>query len=152
MTAKKTINHFLFLLTITILLSSCEGFKILAVYNKTGQEITVQTKPELPIFKHTSLSDTMQLLSGIKEYKVPADSSLTLLATFGALLFNAKIRETDLATDYLKIMTLKDTIVANNRTEILKLTKSEKTKYRKKTDNKYAIDDNKNIEAILVRE
>ena len=152
MTAKQFTKYLFVLLTISTVLTSCEGFKILMVYNKTRQEITIQTKPELPKFKHTSLSDTMQLLSSIKEYKVPADSSLTLLATFGPLLFNAKIKEADLATDYLKIVTSKDTITANNRTEILKLTTSDKTKFKKKLDKKYAIDDNTNIEAIIVRE
>lgn len=145
-------NCAIILLTLASFLCSCEGFKILTVYNKTGQEITVQTKPELSAFKRTSLVDTADVLTDTKEYKIPADSSLTLLATFGPLLFNAKIKENDLATDYLKIMTPNDTIIANNRAEILRLTESGKTKYKKKTDKTYAIDDNKNIEAIIIRQ
>lgn len=152
MKAKSRTNCILFLLALTILLCSCEGFKILTVYNRTGQEITVQTKPELPVFKHTSLADTVDVLVDTKEYKVPADSSLTLLATFGPLLFNAKIKESDLTTDYVKITTPKDTIIANSRAEILMLTKIDKTKYHKKTDKTFAIDDNKNIEAIIIRQ
>ncbi|WP_177764480.1 hypothetical protein [Flavobacterium sp. I3-2] len=152
MKAKIHTNYTILLLTLATLLSSCEGFKILTVYNKTGQEITVQTKPELPVFKRTSLADTVDILSNAKEYKIPADSSFTLLATFGPLLFNAKIKENDLATDYVKIMTPKDTIIAKNRTEILNLTKDDKTKYKKKIDKSFAIDDNKNIEAIIIRQ
>ena len=104
----------------------------MAVYNRTGQEIIIQTKPELPIFRHTSFPGTSQVLVNTREYKISDDSSLTLLATFGPLLFNTKIKEVDLATDYLKIMTSKDTILAIDRAEIIKLTKSERTKYKKR--------------------
>jgi hypothetical protein len=148
----RQLNLSILLLTLALILCSCEGFKILTVYNKTGNEITIETKPELPVFKHTSLSDTIGILANSREYRVPADSSLVLLATFGPLLFNSKIRERDLATDYLVIMTAKDTIVAGNRAAILKLTRTDKTKYKKKTDKTFAIDDNKNIEAIIIRQ
>jgi hypothetical protein len=152
MKARSRTNCTILVLTLATLLSGCEGLKILTVYNRTGQEITIQTKPELPVFKRTSLADTIDTLADAKEYKIPSDSLLTLLATFGPLLFNAKIKENNLATNYVKIVTPKDTIIANNRAEILKLAKTDKTKYKKKTDKTFAIDDNKNIEAIIIRQ
>jgi hypothetical protein len=66
-------------------------------------------------------------------------------------LFNAKIREQDLPIDFLKIETPTDTIIADNRHEIIKLIKDPKLRY-KSVDKIYAWDDNKNIEAIIVRQ
>ena len=138
-------------MSITISLVGCEGFKILTLHNKTGKEISIETRPEIPRFKHTSLTDTTQKLSSNKIYRLLPDSSISLLTSFGGLLFNAKIREQDLPIDYLRIESSSDTIVANSRSEIIKLIKNPKLKY-KRADKSFAWDDNKNIEAIIVRQ
>jgi hypothetical protein len=151
MVEKNSIRPISVLLTVAFFLSGCEGFKILTLHNKTGKEITVETRPEIPRFKHTSLVDTVQTLFEAKTYRLLPDSSLSLLTTFTGLLFNAKIREQDLPIDFLKIETPTDTIIANNRHEIIKLIKDPKLRY-KSVDKTYAWDDNKNIEAIIVRQ
>lgn len=139
------------LVAISFVTTSCEGFKILTLYNKTGKEITIETKPEIPEFIHTSVVDTVQILSPSKTYHLLPDSSLSLLMSFTGLLFNVKIKERDLPIAYLRIETPTDTIIANSRSEIIKLIKNPKLKYRH-FDKAYAWDDNKNIEAIIVRQ
>ena len=151
MTVKSLKTSSFFLLAIVFLLTSCEGFKILTLHNKTRNEIIVETKPEIPRFKLTSLADTVQVLSAGKIYRLLPDSSLSLLTTFTGLLFNTRIKEQDLPIDYLRIETTNDTFIATNRSEIIRLIKSPKLKY-KSVDKAYAMDDNKNIEAIVVRE
>ena len=146
--SKKSI---LVLLIITVFLASCEGFKTLTIYNKTGKEITIETRPEIPRFKHYTFPDTAQILSGSKVYQLRPNETLSLLTTFGRTLFNAKIKAADLPIDYLRIETPTETLIANSRSEIIKLSKKPSLKY-KKADKKYALDDNKNLEAIIVRQ
>ena len=50
------------------------------------------------------------------------------------------------------LLTAKDTIVARNRSEIIKLIRNGKTKYRRQTDKTIAIDNNHYIKAIIIRE
>lgn len=124
------------LLALVFLFSGCwEGMKELTIYNRTGQEITIQTS----------------VASVNNEYKIPADSSFNILRGFGGVLPFGRLREDDLPIDYLKITTPKDTILAQDRSEIIRLIRKNRTKYRKKTDKSFASDNNHYIEAIIIR-
>lgn len=122
-------------LTLVIALTGCEGFKFLTIYNRTGQPIRIQTRAQ---------QDSSEII-------VLADRSYLLVHTFEGLLFNVKIKEYDLPVDYLKILTPTDTILARNRSEILRLIKDEKTRYHRKTDQSFAYSNHRNMEAIIVR-
>lgn len=123
----------IFILALSI--AGCEGSLQLTLYNRTGTTITLQ--------EATSDHST--------ELAVPADSSVTLAQTFRGLLFHMGLEEADLPFDRLKIMTPADTIVARSRSEILALTRAEKTKYRKKTDHGFT-ESHRNFQVIIVRQ
>lgn len=61
MALRRPASFIVVLLILTIFFSGCEGFKALTLYNTSGREIIVQTKPELPVFK-ASFPDTVQNL------------------------------------------------------------------------------------------
>lgn len=148
--ARKPIQRIIIFSLITTSVLSCEGFKVLTLHNKTGEEIAIETRPEIPRFKLTSLSDTSQNLSASQTYRLLPDSSISLLTSFGWLLFNTRIIEQNLPIDYLRIETSSNTILADGRSEIIKLIKDPRLK-NKRTDKAFALDNNKNIEAIIVR-
>ena len=138
--------HFFLMFLSGILLTGCEGFKTVQLYNQTGHPITIQTKVLKPDKGATPSNEAIS-------YQVPADSSIAISRTFDHffLLFIPGIREPDLTIQYLKIMTPEDTIVASSPSEILLLTKKDPTRFRKKTDRTCCASDGTNEIGIVVR-
>jgi hypothetical protein len=116
----KTLNKGVWL-CMSLLLFSCEGFKFIAVDNKTKDNITIIIRPGV---------ETPELVEQPKTYQsrvdtvltIPPDSILFIPNYFGPLfIFNEKIREKEIKYHYLKIVSKTDTIIAHNKAEIFKL-------------------------------
>jgi hypothetical protein len=75
---------------------------------------------------------------------------MILVSKFTGLLFNLKLNENDLKTDYLMIETEKDTIIANSKKEIIALLKDNKTKYNRRTNESGVIYNGKNLNCIII--
>jgi hypothetical protein len=79
------------------------------------------------------------------------DSSMTIFSIFTRMMFSKKITESELQTDYLKIETKTDTIIAKSKNEILLLVKDERTRYRRKTDREKVMAVSRNFGNIFIR-
>ena len=131
----KRIKNILTILSIITLLTSCEGFKVLTIHNASENEAKVTVRPGLDYsdkkqihnYPNNQTSDSTTVV-------LKPDSSMTILSIFTGMMFNVKIQESDLRTDYLRIETKTDTIIADSRKEILQLLKDKRTRYRRKTD------------------
>lgn len=131
----KRIKNILTILSIITLLTSCEGFKVLTIHNTSENEAKVTVRPgfdysdkkQIHNYPNNQTSDSTTVV-------LKPDSSMTILSIFTGMMFNVKIKESDLRTDYLRIETKTDTIVAKSRNEILQLLKDDRTRYRRKTD------------------
>ncbi len=106
----------------SVLLTSCEGFKILSIKNSSKEKTKVIVKPGL------TNSDT-RLISNYPNGIMPdssitylePDSSMTILSIFTWIGFNPKIKAENLRTDYLRIESSRDTITAVSKEEIVRL-------------------------------
>ena len=117
------------LLILFIVFSSCEGFKILTIQNSSNSNAKVTVKPSLEEFEVNKLSNYPSRQFYDSSYVIlEPDSSLLILSVFTTLMFGTKIKEHDLRTNYLRIETLNDTIVANSKQEILDLMYNRKQK------------------------
>ena len=148
----KRLKNILAFLFILLLLTSCEGFKVLTIHNTSVYEAKVTVRPGL------DYSDKRQMhnypnnqASDSSIVVLKPDSSMTILSIFTGMMFNAKIKERELRTDYLKIETENDTIIAESRSEILVLLKDKKTKYRRESDKDKVIANGKNWGNIFIR-
>src|SRR5688572_5825697 len=108
-------------LSIVTLLTSCEGFKVLTIHNTSENEAKVTVRPSLDYFnkKHHNYQNNQN--SDSTTVFLEPDSSMTILSIFTAMMFNVKIKESELRTDYLRIETKTDTLIADSRSEILQL-------------------------------
>jgi hypothetical protein len=144
----------LIILTLTSLncLTSCEGFKILTLHNVSNEPITVTAKPGFEPFNANNISgfpNKSELDS--TTFQLLPDSVTVLLSTFTTFMNGVKIRPQDLRTNYLRIETINDTIIANSKDEILRLAyKNKETKFNRKTDKQLA--NSRNIRGIFIRE
>lgn len=115
-------TYILFLLPLPALLISCEGFKVLVIHNSSPNEAKVTIRPGQDYSDRKYIYDyPNKLTSDSSQVFLQPDSFLTILSIFTALGFNAKIKEEELRTDYLKIETKTDTVVAESRKEIIDL-------------------------------
>jgi hypothetical protein len=153
--AKTRFDHHYYILTFLLmltLLTSCEGFKVLTIHNTSGYEAKVTVRPGLGYsdkrlihnYPNDQTSDSTVVI-------LKPDSSMTILSIFTGMMFSVKIRESELRTDYLKIETEKDTIVAESRSEILWLLKDERTRYRRKNDKSKVLASSANFGNIFIR-
>ncbi len=103
-------------LLLLLLSTSCEGLKMPAIHNASGQEAKVTVRPgfkfsdsrQLQHYPNGRVSDSTTVI-------LQPDSSMTILSIFTGLLFNTKIRERELQTNYLRIETQTETIVADSK-------------------------------------
>lgn len=148
----KLIKKILTFLSIITLLASCEGFKVLTIHNSSENEakVTVRTDLDDSDKKQIQNYPNSQTLDSITVVLKP-DSSMTILSIFTGMMFNVKIKESELQTDYLRIEAKKDTIIADSRKEILQLLKDERTRYRRKTDKEKVIANSRNFGNIFIR-
>lgn len=151
----KQLKILLFLI-IAFILTSCEGLKILALHNSSETKATIIIKPKVEkphyntLFGYPSLLMSENSMTGDSSIIIlEPDSSLTLFSTFTILLFNVKVKESDLKINYLKITTENDTIVASSKHEILELVKDKRTRYRSRTDKN--IGNGRNFGNIFIR-
>lgn len=118
---RRLTNILTLLITLTIL-TSCEGFKVLTIHNTSGYEAKVTVRPgfnysdksQINNYPNNQISDSSIVF-------LQPDSSMTILSIFTGMMFNVKIKEQELRTDYLKIETQTDTTIANSREEIIDL-------------------------------
>ena len=138
---------------LTLLLTSCEGFKVLALHNVSDASINITVKPSIGNFDARDISNypNYQYLDSTTVILKP-DSSMILLSIFTGLMFNVNISEDDLRTDYLRIETKTDTIVADSKKEIIKLMDDNRMKYRRKTDKNRVMANGPNFGNIFIRE
>ena len=138
-------------LVVTLLLiTGCEGFKVLTIYNVSDNEVKVTIKPKLDYSANNNNNQNIPL-SDSSTVVLRQDSSLTILSIFTGMMFNVKIKENDLQTDYLKIETKTDTIIADSRKEILQLLKDKRTRYSRKTDKEKVLANSRNFGNIFIR-
>ncbi|MCH7397739.1 hypothetical protein MM236_07060 [Belliella sp. DSM 107340] len=148
----KRIKKLLTFLSTVILLTSCEGFKVLTIHNTSANEAKVTVRPGLDYsdkkqihnYPNNQTSDSTTVV-------LKPDSSMTILSIFTGMMFNVKIKESDLRTDYLRIETKTDTIVAKSRNEILQLLNDDRTRYRRKTDKDKVMASSRNFGNIFIR-
>jgi hypothetical protein len=134
------------------LLTSCEGFKVLTIHNSSENQAKVTVRPGLDYsdkkqihnYPNYQTSDSTTVL-------LEPDSSMTILSIFTGMMFNVKIKESELRTDYLRIETKTDTLIADSRSEILQLIKDERTRYRRQTDKDKVIASSRNFGNIFIR-
>ena len=142
-------------LVVTLLLiTGCEGFKVLTIYNVSDNEVKVTIKPKLDYSANNNNNNNNNQnipLSDSSTVVLRQDSSLTILSIFTGMMFNVKIKENDLQTDYLKIETKTDTIIADSRKEILQLLKDKRTRYSRKTDKEKVLANSRNFGNIFIR-
>lgn len=140
----------LYFILILILLTSCEGLKVLTLTNVSGGNATVIVKPRIEEFdKNNNHNYPTGQLGDSLVISLPTDSSFVLLSTFTTMIFGSKIKPYDLRIDYLWIETSVDTIRADSRQEILDLINDERTRYRPNTDRQMT--NGKNFGNIMIR-
>ena len=140
----------LYFILVSILLTSCEGFKVLTLTNVSGDNAAVTIKPKIEAFHKTNIHNypTEQIGDSLV-MSLPTDSSFVLLSTFTTMMFGSKIKPHDLRIDYLKIETKEGTITADSKQEIIDLIHDQRTRYRPKTDRRMT--GGKNFGNILIR-
>ena len=101
------------LLTISVLLASCEGFEALTIHNTLDYEAKVTIRPGNEHFDKSQIHNysNNQVL----------DSSMTIHSIFTRMMFNVKIKEREIRTYYVKIETQTDPVIADSREEITEL-------------------------------
>lgn len=110
------------LLTILAFFTSCEGLKVLTIHNTSQYDAKVTVRPGLEYSDRTQILNSQNYqISDSSVVLLQPDSSMLLLRTFTGLMFNVKIKERDLWTDYLKIETPIDTVIAHSKDEIIEL-------------------------------
>jgi hypothetical protein len=140
----------LYFILILILLTSCEGLKVLTLTNVSGGNATVIVKPRIEEFdKNNNRNYQTGQLGDSLVISLPTDSSFVLLSTFTTMIFGSKIKPYDLRIDYLRIETKVDTITADSRQEILDLINDERTRYRPNTDRQMT--NGRNFGNIMIR-
>jgi len=135
---------------ISILLTGCEGFKVLTLTNVSGDYAIVTIKPKIESLDKSyihnypggQLGDSLVM-------NLPTDSSFILLSTFTTMMFGSKIKPYDLRIDYLKIETKGYTITADSKQEIIDLINDKRTRYLPRTDR--PITNGKNFGNIMIR-
>ncbi|MBI4947262.1 MAG: hypothetical protein HY840_12785 [Bacteroidetes bacterium] len=139
---------FLLLLSLT----SCEGFKVLKLYNASDKDIIITTQPGLTTFIKDTIAN-YPYNSSLQNSTIilKPDSSAILTSIFTSKMFNVKIHEWELRIDYLKIQTPTDTIEAKNKIEIIKLLTDSMTRYNPTTDTRKTIINSKNVGNIIIR-
>lgn len=116
------ISIILTLLTILATVTSCEGFKVLTIHNTSGYDATVTVRPGIKYSDENQINNyPNNLTSDSSVVVLQPDSSMIVLSIFTGMMFNVKIKERALRTDYLKIETPTDTVIADSREKIIKL-------------------------------
>lgn len=143
-------RKFAFLILLSAL-SGCEGIKILTIKNESKSDIRITVKPCLNKIEIQSVSNYQynQNIDSTVIIIMP-DSSMILLSKFGPLLFNKKISERDLITEYVKIESDNETIVADSKKKIIELIKENTSKNQNLNYATKETSDKNNINRIYI--
>jgi hypothetical protein len=134
-----------------ILLTSCEGFKVLTLTNVSGADATVTVKPGIGLYDKSKISNYPEgTIRDSLTTILPQDSSMVLLSIFTSMIAGSKLKASDLRVDYLRIETRNDTIVANSRQQIIDLIHDKRTRYQRNSDK--AMINERNFGNIFIRE
>jgi hypothetical protein len=118
----RQVTQLLILLTTLTLLTSCEGFKVLTIHNTSDHDVRVTVHPGIDSSDHRKINDyPNNQTSDSSMVILQPDSSMTVLSIFTGVMFNVKIKERELRTDYIKIETPTDTVTAASKKEIIDL-------------------------------
>ena len=110
------LTKILTLLIISTLLNSCEGFKVLTIDNTSDHAARVTVRPGLNYSDKSQIHNFPNNPSSDSSVVIlQPDSSMTVLSIFTGTMFNVKIKDRELRTDYLKIETPIDTVLADSR-------------------------------------
>jgi len=168
----KLINK-LFIFIILIFITACDGYRVVQLTNLSKSNIYLETDYPHRIEYHQdpdNKKDYKEVLNNQwGQYFMRSNSDLKIDTVSGGLrillkpnqVFNlvngigpatGKIQPKELYYSKLKIFTQKDTIVANDRVEILSLTENSMTKYNNETDKSIIVRDNNRWKNIIIRE
>lgn len=118
----RQVTQLVILLTFLTLLTSCEGFKVLTIHNTSDHEVRVTLRPGIDSSDQGQINDyPNRQTSNSSMVILRPDSSITVLSIFTGVMFNVKIKESELRTDYIKIETRTDTVTAASKEEIIDL-------------------------------
>ena len=118
----RRLTKILTLLIISTLSNSCEGFKVLTIDNTSDNVARVTVRPGLNYSDKSQIHNFPNNPSSDSSVVIlQPDSSMTVLSIFTGTMFNVKIKDRELRTDYLKIETPNEIVVADSRAEIIKL-------------------------------
>lgn len=120
----KVLIYLIFSISFLTLCTSCEGFKVLSVHNSSKSDIRIKIKPGLGDFNAPKVNQIRNYLASYSDSSfvvLKPDSSLTILSIFTGMMFNVKIKERELRTDFLQIETSSGTTIADSREKIIDL-------------------------------
>ena len=166
-----TVKHIMLLFGIAAISIGCDAYRVVKIVNKSGNKIELLTDfPQTTLFikdstgnykEHIILLEDVNILrekykniridtiSQGLNIKLEPSQSFEIAGHMGAP-FN-KIQPLDLNFSRLTIYTMKDTIKAKNKPEILELLDNEKTKYIKRLDRNEIGFTNKFHRYIVIR-
>lgn len=137
---------------ILLLSTSCEGFKVLTIHNVSNSNARITLSPGIENSNQKWISNYPNDLSSYSSVIIlEPDSSVKLLSIFTNLTFTGRLKARELRTDYLKIETSSDTIIANSKDEIIELLKDPRTKYSRKLDRELQLLNDKRWGNIMIR-
>ena len=118
----KRIKEALSLLILLLIMTGCEGFKVLTIYNSSISDARVTVRPGIASFDRSQIHNfPNNHLADSSVFILRPDSSMTILSIFTSMLFNVKIKEDELRIDFLKIESPSGTTIAHSREEIIDL-------------------------------
>lgn len=165
--------HKILILVIIISITACDGYRVVRLTNLSDSDIYLETDYPHKVEYHQDIKNK-------KEYKeilnyqwgeyfmrmnrdIEIDSisngfrvllkpkqSFSLLNGIGSVI--GKIKPQELYFSKLKVYTPNDTIVANDRAEILSLAEAQKTKYNEEADKILITRNNDRWRNIIIRE
>lgn len=164
-------KHLIIILGFIFILSACDAIRVVRITNKSKNSIELKTDfPQTTVFLKDSSGNYQEKVECIKDINVIRNRycSLQIDTTTEGLIITLKplqsfdlaghigppfikIRPWDLNFSVLTLYTGTDTIVAENKQEIIKLFDNDKTKYIRKLDRKDIGFSNMYFKHIIVR-
>lgn len=141
------------LFTVLLLLTTCEGFKVLTLHNASNSKARVTIKPGIGMFDNRNIANypNTNFADSVTRILEPS-SSMILLSIFTYTMFRVRIQARDLRINYLRLETDKNTILADSKEEIIDLLTDKRTKYTARKDRDKGITNSRNFGNIFIRE
>jgi len=159
------------ILGLILALTACDAIRVVKITNKSMYSIVLRTDfPEKTVYltdssgtfirKTEYIKDINEIRNGYENIQIDTSSDGLIITLQPMQSFNIaghigpgfiKIQPWDLNFSKLTIYSASDTIVAENKEEIIKLFSNKKTKYKKRLDKKDIGYSNKFFRHIVVR-